>query len=105
MMKTGFCDKEVDNITCDKNKEYIFKKLKIISNLKYDDKYAKLYNPKYINDLNNPHIFCIKSSGNPYLLFLITINNTNYTFLIDKKVKKGYKYPGIYLVDNCFSIN
>ncbi len=103
MMKTEFCSKEVDNVTCDKDKEYIFNKMKMLSDLKFNDKYAKLFNTKYSNNLNNPHIFCIKSSGNPYLLFLININNTNYTFLIDKKVKRDYKYPGIYLMNNCFS--
>lgn len=103
MMKTEFCSKEVDNITCDKNKEYIFNKMKLLSGLNFNDRYAKLFNSKYSNNLKNPHIFCIKSSGNPYLLFLININNTNFTFLIDKKVKKDYKYPGIYLMENCFS--
>ena len=33
-----------------------------------------------------------KDMGTPYLLFCTQINDTNYCFLIDKKIKDGYEY-------------
>ena len=42
--------------------------------------------------------FLSKSSGTPYLLFCTQINDINYSFLIDKKVKDGYEYPKIFIV-------
>jgi len=40
----------------------------------------------------------LKSSGTPYLLFCTQINDTNYCFLIDKKIKDGYDFPKIFIV-------
>ena len=68
------------------------------TNIKYDSRYAKVYNEQFKKNLNNPHIFCVKSSGTPYLLFCTQINDINYSFLIDKKVKDGYDYPKIFIV-------
>ena len=34
----------------------------------------------------------------PYLLYCTQINDVNYCFLIDKKIKDGYKFPKIFLV-------
>ena len=38
----------------------------------------------------------------PYLLFCTQINDTNYCFLIDKKIKDGYEYPKIFIVNYRF---
>ena len=79
-------------------KKYILDNLNIKTGIKYDTRYAKVYNEQFKFNLNNPHIFCLKSSGTPYLLFCTQINDTNYCFLIDKKVKDGYEYPKIFIV-------
>ena len=96
--RTSFCNKNIDNVTDNSMKKYILDNLKLKTNIRYDARYAKVYNEQFKKNLNNPHIFCIKSSGTPYLLFCTQINDVNYTFLIDKKVKDGYDYPKIFIV-------
>ncbi len=96
--RTSFCNKEIDNVTDNSIKKFILDNLKLKTNITFSHKYAKLYNERFCNNLNNPHIVCLKSSGTPYLLFCTQINDTNYCFLIDKKVKDGYEYPKIFIV-------
>jgi hypothetical protein len=79
-------------------KKYILDNLKLKTGIKYDSRYAKVYNEQFKKNLNNPHIFCVKSSGTPYLLFCTQINDVNYAFLIDKRIKDGYDYPKIFIV-------
>tara|TARA_Y100001958_G_C21241999_1_gene570088 strand:- start:105 stop:1064 length:960 start_codon:yes stop_codon:yes gene_type:complete len=102
--KTSFCDTEIDNITTNSSKEYILNQLNILCNgIKYNSRYAKVFNDKFSKNLNNPHIYCLKSCGNPYLLFLSQINEINYCFLIDKKIKEGYDYPKIFILPYSFN--
>ena len=96
--RTSFCNKEVDNVTDNSMKKYILDNLNLKTGIKYDTRYAKVYNEQFKKNLNNPHIFCLKSSGTPYLLFCTQINDVNYSFLIDKKIKDGYEYPKIFIV-------
>ena len=96
--KTGFCNKQIDNIISNDLKEYILKDLKLRTGIDYKSRYAKVFNELYKKNLKNPHLICLKSYGNPYLLFLTKINNVNYCLLIDKKVKKGHIYPKMYIV-------
>ena len=103
--RTSFCNKEIDNVTDNQMKEYILSKLKLKTGVTFQSRYAKIYNEKFSQNLNNPHIVCIKSSGTPYLLFCTQVNNTNYCFLIDKKVKDGYEYPKIFVVHYRFDPN
>tara|TARA_Y100000590_G_scaffold315437_1_gene356732 strand:+ start:1112 stop:2068 length:957 start_codon:yes stop_codon:yes gene_type:complete len=96
--KTSFCNKEIDNVTDNSMKKYILDNLQIKTNIQYNTRYAKIYNENYKKNLDNPHIICLKSSGTPYLLFCTQINDINYCFLIDKKIKDGYEYPKIFIV-------
>ena len=98
LTKTGFCDKEIDNVTNNDMKQYILDNLKTKSGLQYTSKYAKIYNDNFSKNLNNPHLVCLKSIGSPYFLFCTQIDDVNYCFLIDKKIKDGYKFPKIFLV-------
>ena len=87
--KTSFCNIEIDNITTNESKKYILNSLSLLcSNIKYNSRYAKVFNEQFSKNLNNPHVFFLKSSGTPYLLFLTQINGVNYNFFIDKKLKK-----------------
>ena len=98
LTKTGFCGKTVDNVTNNEVKEFILHDMKLkCGGIQYTSRYAKIYNEQYSRNLNNPHIFCLKSTGTPYLLYFTQINGVNYTFLIDKKVKVGYDYPKIFV--------
>ena len=101
--RTSFCDKEIDNVTDKSMKKYILDNLHVKTGIKFSYRYAKIYNEQYKKNLNNPHLICLKSSGTPYLLFCSQINDVNYCFLIDKKVKDGYEYPKIFIVHYRFS--
>ena len=97
--KTSFCNIEIDNITQNESKQYILNQMSILcSNMKYNSRYAKVFNEQFSKNLKNQHVFFLKSSGTPYLLFLNQINGTNYCFLIDKKMKEGYSYPKIFIL-------
>lgn len=97
--QTSFCNVMVDNITENTSKKYILEQLEILcSGKKYSDRYAKVYNDRYSKNLNNPHLICLKSIGNPYFLFITQINSLNYAFLIDRKIKEGYQYPKIFIL-------
>jgi len=96
--RTSFCNKEIDNVTDNSMKKYILDNLETKTRITYRNRYAKIYNEQFSKNLNNPHLVCLKSSGTPYLLFCTQINDTNYCFLIDKKVKDGYEYPKIFIV-------
>ncbi len=98
LTKTSFCGKLIDNVTSNQMKDFILKDMKLKCNVEYNSRYAKIFNNQYSKNLNNPHVICLKSGGNPYLLFFTQINDVNYAFLIDKKVKDGYEYPKIFLV-------
>jgi len=102
--KTSFCGSEIDNITKNQSKEYILNQLSLLcSGIKYNSRYAKVFNEQFSQNLNNPHIFFLKSSGTPYLLFLTQINGVNYGFFIDKKIKEGYDFPKIFILPYEFS--
>ena len=101
--RTSFCNKEIDNVTDNSMKKYILDNLDIKTGIKFSYRYAKIYNEQYKKNLNNPHLICLKSSGTPYLLFCTQVNDINYCFLIDKKIKDGYEYPKIFIVHYRFS--
>jgi len=101
--KTNFCGKQVDNIISNEMKKYIIQDMKLRTSLTPSSRYAKIYNEAYKKNFNNPHILCLKTYGSPYFLYLTKINNVNYTLLIDKKVKKGYDYPKMFIVPYSFN--
>tara|TARA_Y100000590_G_C15606516_1_gene972136 strand:- start:186 stop:1142 length:957 start_codon:yes stop_codon:yes gene_type:complete len=104
--KTSFCNIEIDNITTNDSKKYILNQLSLLcSNIKYNSRYAKVFNVQFSKNLNNHHIFFLKSSGTPYLLFMSQINSINYCFFIDKKIKEGYDYPKIFILPYQFTSN
>ena len=102
--KTSFCNVTIDNITTNESKKFILNQMSILySGIKYNSRYAKVFNEQFSKNLNNPHIFYLKSSGTPYLLFLSQINGINYSFFIDKKIKEGYEFPKIFILPYEFS--
>jgi len=102
--KTSFCNVDIDNITTNESKKFILNQMSILcSGIKYNSRYAKVFNEQFSKNLINPHIFYLKSSGTPYLLFLSQINGINYSFFIDKKIKEGYDFPKIFILPYEFS--
>lgn len=91
----SFCDKVTDNIVDNENKEFILNLIKNY-NINLDYKSAIILNQKLINNITyHPHLLTIKSSGTNYFLFMTNINNINYCFYIDRKIKSGYNFPRI----------
>ena len=101
--KTGFCNDTTDNIISNDLKQYILTDMNNRTTIKHDTNYARLYNKKFINNFRNPHIFCFKTYGSPYLLFCTKINNVSYSILIDKKINKGHSLPKMFIVNYKFS--
>ena len=50
--KTSFCNVTIDNITTNETKKYILNQMNILCNLKYNSRYAKIYNEQYSKNLN-----------------------------------------------------
>ena len=76
--QTNFCNKKVDNIVSNDIKKYIIDDMKLRTGITRTSKYAKIFSPNYSKNFKNPHIFCLKSYGAPYLLYLTKINSVNY---------------------------
>ena len=105
LTKTSFCNKQLDNVTNNDVKKHILDDLCNRTKITYKHRYAKLYNPQFQKNFNNPHLLCLKTIGSPYLLYCTQINDVNYCFLIDKKIKDGYSFPKIFLVPYRFNDN
>lgn len=100
---TNFCGRKIDNVTNNNTKSFILKDLSLKTGMNYNSNYAKVFNHKFARNLNNPHIICVKTHGNPYFLFCTQINGVNYTLLIDKKIKAGYDFPKMFVLHYKFS--
>jgi hypothetical protein len=95
----SFCDQVGFNIKSDETKKHILDrlyakyKLRIITKHfeKFDDVMVAEDNKSSI--VNRPHMLCVRSNGNPYFLYLVKLNFTNYCIFIDKKIQQGYAYP------------
>ena len=101
--KTAFCGKKIDNVTDNRVKEFILKDLSLKTNKNYNSRYAKVLNENYMKNLKNKHIVNVKTGGAPYLLYITEISGNDYTFLIDKKIKVGYDFPKIFVLNYRFS--
>ena len=92
----SFCDKQAFNIIDDNIKKKILDILKNDYFITIKDKNFYIINKKNINYIEkNPYIISVKSIGSLYYLFLTKIDNKNYCFFIDKKIKDGHEYPRI----------
>jgi hypothetical protein len=94
----SFCGHIGFNIKSDEAKQNILNKLENYYGIKIVAKhYEKFTNDnadKLIKNINNNlHLICTRTNGNPYFLYLVKINFTNYCIFIDKKIQQGYYYP------------
>lgn len=91
----SFCDKIGYNIRSDETKKHILDIIENKYNIKIVAKHFERFEDerslKILN--NNPHLVCLRSNGNPYLLFLTRHNFNNIAVFIDKKVQQGYFLP------------
>jgi hypothetical protein len=95
----SFCDKVGFNIKSNDTKKWILESLENRYGIKIIAKHFDKFQERSMNNLNNNlHMLCVRTNGNPYFLYLVKINFTNYCILIDKKVQQGYFYPRMILV-------
>ena len=106
-MQTGnisFCDKIALNVKSDTTKRQVLAELegygvKILC--KHFDVFHEEISMNRIS--RNPYMFCLKSNGNPYYMFLTRINNINTCVMIDKKIQQGYFLPRMIIVHKMFN--
>ena len=51
--KTGFCNKQIDNIISNDLKDYILKDIKLRTGIDHRSRYAKIYNNAYKKNLKS----------------------------------------------------
>ena len=107
-MQTGnisFCDKFALNIKSEEIKKKILHDLEEKYNIKILNKHFEVFKDDIsISKLERcPYMFCLKSNGNPYLMFLTRINNINTCIMIDKKIQQGYFLPRMIIVHTMFN--
>tara|TARA_Y100001970_G_scaffold186363_1_gene226672 strand:+ start:14489 stop:15619 length:1131 start_codon:yes stop_codon:yes gene_type:complete len=101
--KISFCNKNALNLTSDKFKAFLLNNLREEYNISITDRNAYILNNKSVRNLSkNPHLISVKTCGSNYYLYLTRINEINYSFFIDKKIKNGYSYPRIISVNYNF---
>lgn len=95
----SFCDKIGYNIRSDESKKYFLQKIESTYGIKIIAKHFEGYNVNTIQTLNqNPFIVCLRSNGNPYLMFITKYNDNDIVILIDKKIQQGYFLPRMIIV-------
>lgn len=95
-MPLSFCGEVAHNVVNKDAKDLILNRLKDKYNISIQDKRAYILNNKSVYFLEKTqHIISIKSSGTNYFMFFTNLNNVNYCFFIDRKIKQGYTYPRI----------
>lgn len=95
----SFCDKVGFNIKSNDTKKWILDSLENRYGIKIISRHFEKFQERSMKNLNNNlHMLCVRTNGNPYFLYLVKINFTNYCILIDKKVQQGYFYPRMILV-------
>ena len=93
-----FCNGKGNNIINDREKTEILSLINEYININYMNNY--IYSDKLLKNLNKyEYLLSPITIGNNYWLFLTNYKNQNYTFLIDRKIIKGHKYPKILIVN------
>jgi len=106
-MQTGnisFCDKIALNVKSDNTKRAILTELESYG-LRILCKHFDVFHEEIsVQRLKrNPYMFCLKSNGNPYYMFLTRVNNVNTCVMIDKKIQQGYFLPRMIIVHKMFN--
>ena len=103
-MPLSFCGEVAHNVVNKEAKDVILNRLKEQYDISINDKRAYILNNKSVYFLEKTqHIISIKSSGTNYFMFFTNLNNVNYCFFIDRKIKQGYTYPRIISVKYRFN--
>lgn len=100
LQQISFCGKVVQNLLNDDQKGYFLDKLYNNYQIKISDKDYIILKEKYLSNLHkNKHYLSTVSNGNRYFLYLTVYEGRPLNLFIDRKVREGYKYPRMLLVD------
>lgn len=94
----SFCDGVGYNIKSDEDKERISKELKAFEVSVLSRHFERFGGESTLNAIkSNPHLLSVRTHGNPYYLYLTTINGINQCIFVDKKIQHGYFQPRMIL--------
>jgi hypothetical protein len=97
--KISFCDKECFNINNNQTKDNIVSYVQSKFKIKIIEREYVSLNPHMLRNISNhEHFLATYSNGNPYLIWFTKIDGNNCSIFIDRKLKDGYSYPKIHLV-------
>lgn len=103
LAKISFCDKECFNVNNNKTKEQILKYITKTFDIQVIDKQYVYINPHMIRNITvHEHLLSTFTNGNPYIFWLTKIDNMPHCIFIDRKLKEGYSYPKIHVVNYKF---
>lgn len=60
--------------------------------------HARMDAPTMARVAKTPHIVCLRSNGNPYLMYMCKYNTKNVCIFVDKKIQGGYALPRMVVV-------
>lgn len=100
-MHTGvisFCDRVCYNIKSSDTKETILADLKARFNVHVLQKHWLRMDDAGVEQVRgSPHMACLRSNGNPYLLFFTRYDDVAIMYFVDKKIQPGYHVPRVIL--------
>ena len=100
LKRISFCNKSQWNVCSNPFKKYLLETLEERHQVSSINRSTRLYQPDKHSDIvtQKPYYISTKTIGNTYLLYCTKIKGVNQSFLIDRKVLKGYSFPRIILV-------
>jgi hypothetical protein len=101
----SLCNNEGINIKSHAKKMEILNSLEHSYGVKIVEKHhERFYAEKHSNRLQKvPHVVSLKTNGNPYFMFLTTVNFSNVVIMIDKKIQMGYSVPRMIIIKLAFN--
>lgn len=99
----SFCDRQGYNIKSDDAKQVILSSIESQYGIRIIQKHFEKFSELSMRNLQStPHMVCMRTNGNPYMLYLTRHNFVNQAVFVDKKVQQGYFYPRMVLVRGWF---
>ena len=94
----SFCDTVCQNIVAAEYKQWVLDELETRFDAGVIRKHHTRLDGHSLERIKrHPHIACLRSNGNPYLVFLTRCNMKNVCIFVDKKVQAGYTLPRMVL--------
>lgn len=99
----SFCDRQGFNIKSDEAKQTVLSSIESQYGIRIIQRHFDKFSDSTLCTLaTSPHVVCIRTNGNPYLMYLTRHNFVNQVVFVDKKVQQGYFYPRMVIVRGWF---